>query len=123
MPKIKNPNVQAKHEIRKQKMRDIFKEVEKEIHLRKNEERQNINEKDKHKNERKKINEKERESKNINLSKSEVKGLRSLQKRVTAGEIVITSTDKSSRFAVLTPDQYIGSGLKHVEKDREITID
>ena len=36
-----------------------------------------------------------------NLSWSEFRGLKSLKKRITAGEFVITQTAKSSRFAVL----------------------
>ena len=41
-----------------------------------------------------------------NLSKSELSGLKSLKKRVRDGNLVVASTDKSKRFALLTKDQY-----------------
>ena len=57
-----------------------------------------------------------------NLSPNELKGLKSLQKRVASGEIIICETDKSSRLCVLTKDQYISSGLQHCNKDLEISL-
>ena len=41
----------------------------------------------------------------INLSRYEIVGMESLKKRIKAGEIIITATDKSSRFAILNKDQ------------------
>ena len=55
-----------------------------------------------------------------NLSKDEVLGLKSLKKRVSEGNVVICDTDKTKRFAALTPDQYIASGLVHTKGDIEI---
>ena len=49
-----------------------------------------------------------------NLTKEERVGLKRLKKRVGEGEIVVCSTDKSSRFAVLTMEEYILAGQKHV---------
>ena len=56
----------------------------------------------------------------INLSKSEQQGLKSLLKRIKAGEIVVTQSDKSSRMCVLTPEQYLKSGKVHTDNDLEI---
>ena len=52
-----------------------------------------------------------------NLSDSEQKGLKSLKKRVREGELVLTTTDKSGRMAVLSREQYIEAGKVHTEKD------
>ena len=40
-----------------------------------------------------------------NLTSEEKQGLKSLQKRVASGEIVVCQTDKSGKFAILTRDQ------------------
>ena len=58
-----------------------------------------------------------------NLSGAEKKGLRSLKKRVAAGELIICQTDKSGRFCVLTRQQYLEAGWTHTEKDRRITLE
>ena len=42
----------------------------------------------------------------INLEKRLVEGVQSLSEKVKNGEIFITSTDKSSRFALLNRKQY-----------------
>ena len=55
-----------------------------------------------------------------NLSAKELIGLKSLKKRVSKGDIVVTQTDKSKRFSVLTRQQYIESGMQHTKKDLEI---
>ena len=55
-----------------------------------------------------------------NLSKYEQQGLRSLKKRISSGEIFITTTDKSGRMAVLTKEQYLDSGGMHTKKDQEL---
>ena len=49
--------------------------------------------------------------------------MESLKKRVLAREIFITETDKSWRFCILTPKQYIDSGLKHKKGDIQIYHD
>ena len=56
----------------------------------------------------------------INLSVEEVKALKSLKDKVKEGEIVVCPTDKSSRFAVLTKQQYLESGKTHTNKDKEV---
>ena len=48
-----------------------------------------------------------------NLTPNELKGLKSLQKRISSGELIICETDKSSKLCVLSRDQYIASGLQH----------
>ena len=58
-----------------------------------------------------------------NLSKEEIIGLKSLKKRIAAGEIIVCETDKSKRFCILTPKQYFESGLKHTKNDIEISPD
>ena len=60
---------------------------------------------------------------NSNLTESEINGMRSLKARVKSGEIVITETDKSKRFSILTKEQYRKSCLKHTSKDQEISVD
>ena len=57
----------------------------------------------------------------LNLNPNEKKGLKSLLKRVKDDEIVITPTDKSGRFAVLSLEQYVKAGNKHTDKDELIT--
>ena len=49
-----------------------------------------------------------------NLTPDELKGLKSLQNRVARGELVICESDKSSKLCVLSRDQYIASGNKHL---------
>ena len=56
-----------------------------------------------------------------NLSKDEKRGLDSLKERLKSGEIHITQTDKSSRFAIMLREQYIASGMEHVKKDVPIS--
>ena len=56
----------------------------------------------------------------LNLPKTEYRGLKSLKKRIANGEIVISQTDKSGRFAVLSLKQYLDSGRIHTDKDEEI---
>ena len=47
-------------------------------------------------------------------------GLKSLKKRISGGEIIITTTDTSSRMAVVTREQYIKSGEVHTSKDEKL---
>ena len=56
-----------------------------------------------------------------NLTASEARGLKSLKKRVSDQELIICQTDKSSKFCVLTREQYLRAGHKHTSKDRKIT--
>ena len=55
-----------------------------------------------------------------NLTKREQAGLKSLKKRMKAGELIVGQTDKSSRFCILNKDQYLRSGLAHTKNDEEI---
>ena len=55
-----------------------------------------------------------------NLSKKELRGLKFLKARIKGGELIVGQTDKSSRFCVLTRDQYVKLGLKHTQQDEEI---
>ena len=57
------------------------------------------------------------------MSKLELEGMKSLQKRVMNDEIIITETDKSKKFSVLTTSQYYQSGRKHTAKDLKISVD
>jgi len=59
----------------------------------------------------------------INLSAREQVGYKSLIKRVRNKELVITSTDKSSRFSIMSREQYLKAGYGHTKKDREISWD
>ena len=52
-----------------------------------------------------------------NLTRGELRGLKSLRKRVTEGEIVVIPTDKTSNFSVMTRESYEGAGLKHTTGD------
>ena len=56
-----------------------------------------------------------------NLPFNEIKGIQSLKKRIKNNEIVVSQTDKSSRFAILTLKQYLESGNVHTEKDEKIS--
>ena len=58
-----------------------------------------------------------------NLTKEEQAGLKSLQKRVKDGGLVICQTDKSSRFAIMTMQGYEEAGKKHTLKDQEVPGD
>ena len=93
LPKPKTAEDEALHEIRKAESMKVFKRVKKQL-----EEKQEIS----------------------NLTKAELRGLKSLQSRVNKGEIVVTETDKSKRFCVLTKQQYIDSGKKHTKNDTEV---
>ena len=56
-----------------------------------------------------------------NLSPSELRGLKSLQKRVASGNIVICESDKSAKLCVLSKEQYIAAGLEHCKNDLEVS--
>ena len=57
-----------------------------------------------------------------NLSKEEREGLKSLQKRVKEGEIVILPTDKSGKFAIMSMPTYILAGDEHTRNDLEVDL-
>ena len=52
-----------------------------------------------------------------NLTAEEARGLKSLKEKVRDGKLVIVQTDKSSRFAVMTLEEYEMAGKKHTAKD------
>ena len=56
-----------------------------------------------------------------NLTPIQEKGLKRLQKRIREKEIVVMMTDKSSKFAVTTMEEYLKLGEQHTGKDKEIT--
>ena len=56
-----------------------------------------------------------------NITKEQLKGIKSLQKRRDNGEIVIYQTDKSARIAVDTTSNYIKSMEPHVETDEIVS--
>ena len=56
-----------------------------------------------------------------NLSESQVTCLRSLQKKIREGDIVVMKTDKSGKFCVTTRQEYIKMGATHIKNDRKIT--
>ena len=55
-----------------------------------------------------------------NLSRDELIGLKNLKARISNKEFVIVDTDKTKKFAALTPEQYVESGLQHTSKDIQI---
>ena len=56
-----------------------------------------------------------------NLTPEESQGLKSLQKKISKGELIVLKTDKSSKFAVTSQEKYIEMGQEHVKKDKKIT--
>ena len=54
------------------------------------------------------------------MTKGELKGLKSLRKRISEGEIVVVPTDKTSNFSVMTRATYEEAGLKHTVNDAEV---
>ena len=46
--------------------------------------------------------------------------MKSLKKRIKEGEIIVMKTDKSGRFVVTTPENYVEMGKEHTDKDIEI---
>ena len=52
-----------------------------------------------------------------NLTDSEARGLKSLQKRVRKESLIVCETDKSGRLAVMSQEEYLEAGNKHVSKD------
>ena len=58
-----------------------------------------------------------------NLSKSQQAGLKSLQKRIKEGDLVVLQTDKTGSFAACSPQAYRDMGLEHVGNHKEISWD
>ena len=57
-----------------------------------------------------------------NVTKSERRGINKLRRRAKAGEIVISSTDKSGKLTISSMDSYLRQGAPHVAGDRKITM-
>ena len=55
-----------------------------------------------------------------NLSNSELRGLKSLKKRVKNGEIVVVPTDKTGKLCVMAREAYEEAGSVHVGKDEKV---
>ena len=89
LPKGETAEKEALHEVRRMSMLEAFKET-----MGKHSER-----KDKQKIE-------------TNLTKLELAGMKSLQRRVKNEELIVTETDKSGRFCVLKTGQYYKAGEK-----------
>ena len=58
-----------------------------------------------------------------NLTPQEARGLKSLKKRVADGTLVVCQTDKSGRFAIMSQEEYLEAGMKHVAKDEEVGLE
>ena len=55
-----------------------------------------------------------------NLTKAQLKGLKSLKTRIENAEIVVLPTDKTGNFAIMTCETYLKSGMKHTRGDIEV---
>ena len=98
LPDVQSPDKEISHQIRKSEMRKVFSKVSQ-------------------------CNSKYSQSfanSQSNLTQNELKGLKSLKNRVKSGEIVVATTDKSKRFAILSKKQYIDAGNCHTKNDIEI---
>ena len=58
-----------------------------------------------------------------NLTKEEAAGLKSLKKRMSEGSLVVVQTDKSSRFAIMSLEEYEEAGRKHTSNDQEVDLE
>ena len=58
-----------------------------------------------------------------NLTPTQRRGLKKLQKRVADGEIVVIPTDKSGRMVVMSLEDYERAGEVHTSKDREVSME
>ena len=56
----------------------------------------------------------------LNLTPSQQLGLKSLKKRIKDHKILVVPTDKSGRFAIVTPEAYEAMGRVHTDKDWEV---
>ena len=55
-----------------------------------------------------------------NLTEEEKEGLRSLQKRMKAKDLIILKTDKSGKLCVVSKEKYLRMGEEHTKRDMEI---
>ena len=68
----------------------------------------------------KRRNMKKKRDEPINLTREENIALTDIKRKIKNGELYITSTDKSSRFAILNREQYLQAGNVHTSKDKKI---
>ena len=99
-PQADSVENEMKHEVRKQELLKVFNDTLKPHGLKK----------------------KPSLASRSNLSPIEVKGFKSLRKRISAKVLVVCETDKSSKLAVLSRDQYLASGLVQCSKDLEVNL-
>ena len=58
--------------------------------------------------------------KKSNLTKAQLKGLKSLKARIENAEIDVLPTDKTGNFAIMKRETYLKSGMKHTRGDEEV---
>ena len=56
-----------------------------------------------------------------NLTRAELRGKKSLLRRIRGNEIVISMTDKSGKSVVCTPATYLAAVKVHTDKDEEVS--
>ena len=100
LPKPCSASVEAKHELRKSEALHVFDKTV------------SINPKS---------NSKVPYASKSNLNPNELKGLKSLQKKVADGNLVVCELDKSAKLCVLTRDQYLAAGYEHCKDDLEVS--
>ena len=55
-----------------------------------------------------------------NLTEIEIRGLRSILKRIRDGELLVIKTDKSGRFCIVSVADYLQMGEVHIQQDKKI---
>ena len=115
LPKALDCDEEFACEIRKRAYLEAFTEYDQKVKKMKKEKKENTCDTEKiNKGELQRI---------TNLSKKEQAALKSIKSRIKSNELMVVSTDKSSRFGVMTYEQYLEAGRSHTSKDREITWD
>ena len=113
LPQIEKPDSEAAHQTRRVELERVFDRISSSC--------SNIDRFAKNKLSTNPVNSSHKQNiSESNLTSEELSGLSTLRKRIKDGSIVICETDKSKRFAALSPSQYIQSGEVHTQKDIEI---
>ena len=120
LPKALDPEAEFQCETRRRKFWSVFNKYKQKASNSHNRRIGTRNKNEKEKNGKTSTG-KKRKRMFLNLNAAEEKGLKSLIKRINANEIMVTSTDKSSRMAVLSTDQYLKSGFEHTTKDEKVS--
>ena len=55
------------------------------------------------------------------MNDKEIRGLRSLLRRIRSGELIIIKTDKSGKFCIVSVQDYLKLGEVHTSKDRKVS--